>query len=252
MLVRNIFHRLLLYIELLQERRWDLVRARWPHWRDDFRLESLTVFTVTPQQTEEYPPKYSLHKDIYRPFPSLPENLPGPADVDGAALVTKALQSFTAAVESGDVLQLRDVFLSSQAYWRDLLSFTFHFRTLNDGPVIAPALKKLTKERGLVSGFKFVPGSVHDVSPTPTLRWIQGSFTFETASPKAKGEGSVQLLPERGADGQINWKIWTLTTWLEDYTEWPENPDLLTAPGRKLDDVEHIDTDVLIVGGGNA
>lgn len=172
--------------------------------------------------------------------------------MDGASLVTKALESLTDAVESGDVRQLKGVFLSSQAYWRDLLSFTFHFRTLNDGPVIAPALKKLAKERGLVGGFKFVPGSIHDVSPTPTLRWIQGSFTFETTSPKGKGEGSVQLLPEREADGQTSWKIWTLTTWLEDYTEWPENPELLTAPGRKLDDVEHIDTDVLIVGGGNA
>lgn len=147
---------------------------------------------------------------------------------------------------------MKEAFLSSQAYWRDLLSFSFHFRTFNDGPVIAPALKRLAKERALVGGFKFIPGSIHDVSPTPTLRWIQGSFTFETASPKAKGEGSVQLFPEQGADGQITWKIWTLTTWMEDLTDWPENPELLTAPGRKLDDVEHIDTDVLIVGGGNA
>ena len=174
------------------------------------------------------------------------------ADTDGSALVTRALQSLTDGLSAGDNLQLRNAFLSSQAYWRDLLSFTFHFRTFNDGPVIAPALKKLAKERGLVSGFKFVPGSTHDVSPTPTLRWIQGSFTFETTSPKTKGEGLVQLLPEQGADGQVRWKIWTLATWLEDYTEWPENPDLLTAPGRRLDDVEHIDTDVLIIGGGNA
>lgn len=113
-------------------------------------------------------------------------------------------------------------------------------------------MKKLSKERGLVNGFKFIPGSIHDVSPTATLRWIAGSFAFETTNPKTKGEGSVQLFPEQGDDGRISWKIWTLTTWLEDYTEWPENPDLLTAPGRKLDDVEHIDTDVLIVGGGNA
>ncbi|KAI3390953.1 hypothetical protein diail_8327 [Diaporthe ilicicola] len=208
--------------------------------------------SVSPLQTEEYPPKCSLHKDVYRPFPSLPANLLAPADVDGAALVTKATQSLSDALEAGDVSQLKAVFLSSQAYWRDLLSFTFHLRTLNDGPIIAPALNKLAKERGLVGGFKFIPGSIHDVSPTPTLRWIQGSFTFETTSPKAKCEGSVQLFPEEGSDGQINWKIWTINTWLEDLAEWPENPELLTAPGRKLDDVEHIDTDVLVVGGGNA
>ncbi|KAK2598827.1 hypothetical protein N8I77_012212 [Diaporthe amygdali] len=208
--------------------------------------------SVTPQQFEEYPPKCSLQKDIYRPFPPLPDKLPATADVDGAALVTKALQSLTDALEAEDISQLKALFLSSQAYWRDLLSFTFHIRTLNDGPVIAPALKKLVGERSLVGGFKFVPGSVHDVSPTPTLRWIQGSFTFETASPKAKGEGSVQLFPELGSDGQISWKLWILTTWLEDYADWPENTRLLTAPGRNLQDVEHIDTDVLIVGGGNA
>jgi hypothetical protein len=207
---------------------------------------------VTPQHPEEYPPKHSLHKDIYRPFPSLPGNLPGSSDIDGAALVNKALQALTDTLETGDVQQLKNVFLSSQAYWRDLLSFTFHLRTLNDGPVIAAALKNLAKERGLVGGFKFVPGSVNDVSPTPTLRWISGSFTFETTSPKTKGEGSVQLFPEKTEDGQITWKIWMLATWLEDYVDWPENPELLTAPGRKLDDLEHIDTDVLIVGGGNA
>ncbi|KAG8157406.1 hypothetical protein KVR01_012790 [Diaporthe batatas] len=208
--------------------------------------------SVTPQLTEEYPPKCSLQKDIYRPFPPLPDKLPGSADVDGTALVTEALHSLTAALEEGDTQQLKDVFLGSQAYWRDLLSFTFHFRTFNDGPIIAPALKKLAKERGLAGGFNLVPGSVHDVSPTPALRWISGFFTFETTRPKSKCEGSVQLFPEQAADGQIKWKIWTLATWLEDYTDWPENQDLLTAPGRKLDDVEHIDTDVLIVGGGNA
>lgn len=172
--------------------------------------------------------------------------------MNGAALVTEALQSLTDALEAGDISQLKAAFLSSQAYWRDLLSFTFHFRTLNDGPTIAPALNQLAKERGLAGGFKFVPGSTHDVSPTSTLRWISGSFTFETANPKAKCEGSVQLLPEQGSDGQIKWKIWTLNTWLEDLAEWPEDPDVLTTPGRNLDDVEHIDTDVLIIGGGNA
>ncbi|POS69877.1 hypothetical protein DHEL01_v211728, partial [Diaporthe helianthi] len=210
-------------------------------------------FLVTRQQlAQEYPPKYSLHKDIYRPFPALPESLPGPADVDGVALVNQALHSLTFALESDDVKQLKDVFLGSQAYWRDLISFTFHYRTFNDGPIIAPALKRLAKERGLTGGFNLVPGSIQDISPSPTLRWIQGFFTFETTSPKTKGEGSLSLFPAREADGQIEWKIWTLSTWVEDYVDWPENPDLLTAPGRKLHDLQHIDTDVLIIGGGNS
>ena len=65
------------------------------------------------------------------------------------------------------------------------------------------------------------------------------------------------LLPSEEEDAErltkhIVWKIWTLSTWIEQLDVQPENEGLLRAPGKQLDAVETIATDVLIIGGGNA
>lgn len=59
------------------------------------------------------------------------------------------------------------------------------------------------------------------------------------------------LLPEEGADGP-EWKIWSLATWIDDFEAHPEDENVLRDPGRNLADVEEINTDVFIIGGGNA
>ena len=56
---------------------------------------------------------------------------------------------------------------------------------------------------------------------------------------------------ERGAN-HISWKIWVLSTWIDQLDLHPEDEILLRAPGRQLDAVETIETDVVIIGGGNA
>lgn len=202
-------------------------------------------FTVTPQK--EYPPAASLAADIYRPFPRLPANVP--AEVDPAALVTAALQSLARA---GDAEQAETRFLRSQAYWRDLLALTWHLRTLNDAPAIAPALVELRRRRGWDGRFELDEGSARDVAVGPALRWVEGRFTFETSSPAAKCGGNVQLFPEEGPDGDIVWKIWVLSTWIDGLKDFPEDVAGLKAPGRNLEDEQTIETDVFILGGGNS
>jgi len=59
------------------------------------------------------------------------------------------------------------------------------------------------------------------------------------------------LLPVK-ANGTVTWKIWVLSTWLENLDAHPENEALLVSPGRQLDGVEQFETDVFIIGGGNA
>lgn len=55
------------------------------------------------------------------------------------------------------------------------------------------------------------------------------------------------------ADGEIKWKIWVLSTWLEQLDAHPENEALLKSGGRELNgSSDEIETDVLIIGGGNA
>lgn len=53
-------------------------------------------------------------------------------------------------------------------------------------------------------------------------------------------------------DGDIQWKIWILTTYLQDLDLHPENEALLQQPGRDLKDIKNVDSDVLIIGAGNA
>lgn len=163
--------------------------------------------------------------------------------------MTAALRSLAHA-ENAE--QLKSSFLGSQSYWRDLLAFTWHLRTFNDAPVIAPALFELKGQRGWDGRVELCKESVHDVTVNPALRWIEGRFTFETQSPAAKCGGSVQLFPEEGPDGDIAWKIWTLSTWVDGLKEFPEDVAGLKAQGRKLEDERTIETDVFILGGGNA
>lgn len=195
----------------------------------------------------EYPPAVSLAKDVYRPFPALPANLPASSDLDAPALITKALQSLTDALTSEDINQIKSCFHPTQAYWRDLLALTWHLRTINDAPAIAPALLHLTQQRAWRGSFSADLQSVKDVTVSPALRWIDGMFAFETGSPAAKCVGRVVLLPVEGGE----WRIWSLSTWVDSLEGSPEDEGRLRAPGRELSE-DVIETEVLVLGGGNA
>lgn len=64
------------------------------------------------------------------------------------------------------------------------------------------------------------------------------------------------LLPAKSglgsADEKVEWKIWILSTRLESLDIQPEDETLLQSPGKQLNGLEHLETDVFIIGGGNA
>lgn len=60
------------------------------------------------------------------------------------------------------------------------------------------------------------------------------------------------LLPVKNRDETIEWKIWVLSTFLESLDLQQEDEALLHSPGRELDGLATFDTDVFIIGGGNA
>lgn len=211
---------------------------------------------MTPQP-EEWPPRASLHKDVYRPFPRLPPNLPPASETDAPALLRDALANLAGALggggAGGDAARVAACFLRGQAYWRDLLALTWHIRTLRDAPAIAPALLELAGRRGCAAaGFVLDEDSVHDAEVSPALRWVEGLFTFETTSPAAACGGRVMLFPEADEGGAVVWRIWVLSTWVDDLKGSPEDVGLLRAPGRMLQDEAVVETDVLLLGGGNA
>ena len=76
-------------------------------------------------------------------------------------------------------------------------------------------------------------------------------LSFKTTSPAATNAARVLLVPFADGDG-MQWKIWILSTSLEDLDIHPQNEALLQKPGRDLTDVTNISCDVLIIGAGNA
>lgn len=50
----------------------------------------------------------------------------------------------------------------------------------------------------------------------------------------------------------LEWKIWVLSTWLEGLVDYPEDVKLLQKPKQDLGDRKNVNTDVFIIGGGNA
>ena len=60
------------------------------------------------------------------------------------------------------------------------------------------------------------------------------------------------LLPHEDESGDIKWKIWTLSTWLESLQDFPEDESRLHVPSqRNWKSSEETTTDVVIIGGGN-
>lgn len=171
-------------------------------------------------------------------------------------LLSAALDALGGALRAGDEALAAACFLSSQAYWRDILALTWHLRTLRDAPGIAPALLELSRRRGWDGTAALDRASAREVvlGPGPgALRWVEGLFSFETESPAARCGGRVVLVPEEKEEGGgAVWKIWILSTWVDDLKAFPEDVAGLKAPGRNLEAEETIETDVFILGAGNA
>ncbi|KAK4130698.1 FAD/NAD(P)-binding domain-containing protein [Trichocladium antarcticum] len=185
----------------------------------------------------------------------LPVVAAGTVDRDGipdevaAKLASDALDRLSAALAADDAQQLEGCFVEGQAYWKDQLALTCHLRTFTTPGVIAASLLATRKLRGLDAGLKLE--GAHFKAPTPDLPFVDGRFSFKTASPAAACSGSLLLLPGKN-NGTVGWKIWVLSTWMEELDVHPENEALLPSPGRQLDGLGSFETDVFIIGGGNA
>lgn len=59
------------------------------------------------------------------------------------------------------------------------------------------------------------------------------------------------LLPIK-ENNVLSWKIWNFCTGLTSLDLHPEDESLLQTPGRSLNDQKTLETDVFIIGGGNA
>jgi hypothetical protein len=81
--------------------------------------------------------------------------------------------------------------------------------------------------------------------------FITCGIRFRTISPALECAGKMLLLPV-ASEGSVFWKIWILSTWVEQLTHHPEDEAKLLAPGRNLTGVDKTEVDVLIVGAGSS
>ncbi|KAL8366311.1 hypothetical protein RB595_004873 [Gaeumannomyces hyphopodioides] len=200
-----------------------------------------------------YPPVVDLRTMMAkRPLPAV-----APGTVDASSLTGKeparlargVLDKLNASLTAGDAAGVKDCFNASQAYWKDSIALTWHLRTFATPSTIAASLLETSRLRGLSrDGFQ-VDG---DAQFNPVFSFIDCPISFATSSPATKAIGKVLLLPVRGDKNQVEWKIWILATRLESLDVHPENEALLRQPGRTIDGKQDFETQVLILGAGNA
>ncbi|EXL99197.1 hypothetical protein FOIG_09065 [Fusarium odoratissimum NRRL 54006] len=204
--------------------------------------------------SDTYPPAASLLQLFDEwPIPVLPLKIVEKIsfeDVDPSGQATAVVKTFHDALRESDIQALQDCFFADQSYWKDALVFTYHLRTFYTPSVISANLLETNKSRGPTMRWNME--SAIFVAATPVLQFIDVALSFKTASPAASGSARILLLPVESSEGSLEWKIWILSTKLENLDVHPENESLLHLPGRNLSGMTEIDTEVFIIGGGNA
>ncbi|KAI8714868.1 hypothetical protein NCS52_01207700 [Fusarium sp. LHS14.1] len=203
---------------------------------------------------DEHPPPASLRQMMKeQPVPVLDEQTVGLVSLPGESAAEQALivlDAFKAAVAAEDANALQSLFFAEQAYWKDILALTCHLRTFFTPKVIVANFLQTKKLRGVNSEWKLEGATF--IPATPALQFIDVSLSFTTTSPATKCSARFLLLPVKNEKNTLDWKIWIFNTKLDGLDSYPEDESLLQFPGRKLDDLDDINTDVFIIGGGNA
>ncbi|PPQ75216.1 hypothetical protein CVT24_010175 [Panaeolus cyanescens] len=224
-----------------------------------------------------------LNHDIYPAFPfptldrlgipnsSTPTSL-GTLTIDKARSVAQGwLQDFSLAMHNQDVYRIMGLLHDGRgdvpAWWRDMLSFTWDFRTFR-GEVKIKAFLQARLGFTRPSEFVLDDASISVDRPYEDILWISLSFTFKTKV--GSGSGIIRLIPTpiSSADTsssvdsvQLKWRAFTVYTNLEALHNFPEkigpNRSFASNHGdwesQRLHALEFKDKnpEVLIIGGGH-
>ncbi len=135
-------------------------------------------------------------------------------DVDAAVVAQTWFDAFANHIQAGYVDGILGQFVDD-AFWRDLLSLTWDFRTFYGNEHI----RKFLKDRLAVSklsALQLDASSAAVQTPYPDIVWIQAFFTFSTAVGTASGV--LRLVPIPGG----KWKAHAILTTLEGLRGCPE------------------------------
>jgi hypothetical protein len=190
-------------------------------------LQDFSKIGYFPSSINKPQPDPQLKETPFKRTPAFPiEKLQGSLplatvakDVDHVTIVSNCLQQ----LDQFDA----DVF-TDDAIWRDLYSLTGTLRTFNTRRHIEFVWTELFNIHHQC-GFVFIPNSSKIVRVGKDSSWIQARFSFvTTGNPKTLCSGQIGVVPSSGG----KWKIWMLTTILEELLGYP-NPDFMGPPSPR-------------------
>ena len=201
------------------------------------------------------------------PLPAFPTaqslGISPPKDIDPVKIAEEWLEKFQTAVSPSDggidVGKVLNLF-QPDAFWRDILSLTWDFRTFAGTAQIKTFLQDRIANPSLgdksrLNNLKLETASVE--KPWEDVQWIEALFTFSVGT-WGGGDGVFRLvLTPEGA-----WRAYTLYTNLQSLLEYPEKVGALRNPlpnhgmwadqRQKEIEFEGVEPYVVIVGGGQS
>jgi hypothetical protein len=183
--------------------------------------------------------------------------VPVPPGVDPAAVAQIWFGAFSAFVQKIDVEGILSQ-LVVDAFWRDILSLTWDFRTFYG----LDRIQRFLVDRLVAGTVKLLDLQLDAKSatlerPYPDIAWVQASFTFSTLVGTGSGIFRLVLTP-------IGWKAHNIFTSLEGLHGFPERSGPLreselkfgTWPEQRRQERECVGPDqkpaVIIAGGGQS
>lgn len=160
--------------------------------------------------------------------------------INASVIASEWFRKFSEYVQDANIAGIEDL-LVEDAFWRDLLSLTWDFRTFRGAQRISTFLENVLFGRKIgskskegrieVSDFQLDLEKVALERPYPDLAWISGRFTFKTDV--GIGSGIFRLVPTPTND----WKAHVVFTILEGLEGYPE----LIGPNRSMIKSNHGD-----------
>lgn len=179
-----------------------------------------------------------------------------PEDLDIVKIAEQWTHKFSKAMESGCPDLIVSLFIPD-GFWRDMLAFTWEFRTFYRTCTI----KKFLQARLQKTKPSKIQLSSHrdqqpcKCTPVPGVFWIQASLCFETAVGKCSG--MVCLVPTANGD----WKAFILYTNLEEVGSCPDKVGVhrtlrsnVSWADERAQELafEGVDPKVIVIGAGQA
>ena len=202
------------------------------------------------------------------PVPALPTiqslGISPPKDVDPVKVAGEWLENFQTTLSPSsnggiDIDKVLDLF-QPDAFWRDILSLTWDFRTFFGTAQIKSFLQDRVAKPSFdgethLNNLKLETASVGN--HWEDIKWIEALFTFSVGT-WGGGDGVFRLV--LAPDGV--WKAYTVYTNLQSLTEYPEKTGALRNPlpnhgkwaeqRRKEVEFDGVEPYVVIVGGGQS